>query len=65
MERVKASDVLSEDDRAYFTVIFAGDIGKYPSNPLDVETPFGKPVAVGRGDAFAEIDRLLTSTPQS
>lgn len=45
-------------DRKYFTLVFEGDIGKFKLNPLNTETPFGRPVAAGRGDAFEECDKL-------
>ena len=42
----------------YFTLVFKGDIGKFKQNPMVTDTPFGRPVAAGRGDAFEEADRL-------
>jgi hypothetical protein len=44
-------------NREHFTLVFKGDIGKFEKNPMNTETPFGKPVAAGRGDAFEEHDR--------
>ena len=41
-----------------FTLVFEGDITRFRSNPLQTETPFGRPVAMGIGDAFAETDAL-------
>ena len=47
------------DDKTYcFTIVFEGDIGAINGNPFHIETPYGKPVAIGRGDAFAELDEL-------
>jgi hypothetical protein len=43
---------------AYFTLVFEGDIRERAFNPLKAETPFGRPVAVGVGDAFERIDSL-------
>lgn len=40
-----------------FTMSFPGDL-KMPGNPFDVETPFGKPETIGKGDAFEERDEL-------
>lgn len=45
-------------EKEYFTLVFAGDITQFKGNPLATETPFGIPVAVGEGDAFAEIEEL-------
>lgn len=45
-------------NREYFTLVFEGDIGKFKKNPLNTDTPFGRPVAAGRGDAFEESDKL-------
>lgn len=44
--------------KRYFTVVFEGDIAKFPGNPLHAETPFGKPLAVGRDNAFDVIDEM-------
>ena len=43
-------------DRRYTTVVFEFDIRDYDGNPLKAVTPFGKPIAIGIGDAFAEQD---------
>ena len=45
-------------DREHFSLVFKGDIGKFERNPMNTETPFGRTVAAGRGDAFAARDRL-------
>lgn len=45
-------------DREHFTLVFKGDIGKFKINPMLTDTPFGRPVAGGRGDAFEELDDL-------
>lgn len=49
---------MKPDDYKYFTLVFEGDIGKLKVSPMNTKTPFGKPVAAGRGDAFDEIERL-------
>lgn len=51
-------DNLDKFDKDFFTILFVGDIGKFSSNPLQVETPFGLPEIVARGDVFEERDRL-------
>lgn len=48
-------------NREYFTLVFKGDIGKFALNPMNTETPFGRPVAAGRGDAFEESDRMRSA----
>jgi hypothetical protein len=45
-------------DREHFTLVFKGDISKFKLNPLNTETPFGRPEAAGRGDAFEECNVL-------
>ena len=45
-------------DYEYFTLVFKGDIGKFKKSPMVTDTPFGRPVAAGRGDAFEEADEL-------
>lgn len=45
-------------NREHFTLVFKGDIGKFEKNPMNTETPFGKPKAAGRGDSFEEHDRM-------
>lgn len=47
---------MSDDFKQHFTMVFEGDIGKFEKNPLLTDTPFGRPVTIGRGDAFAERD---------
>ena len=47
-----------DDDAEYFTIVFEGDIRKFDLNPFKTKTPFGIPVVVGLGDAFARIDEL-------
>ncbi len=50
-------------DREYFTLVFKGDIGRFKKNPMLTETPFGRPVAAGRGNAFEEADALREAPP--
>lgn len=45
----------------YFTVVFEGDIGNIPGNPFKVESVWGKPVTVARGDILSQIDDLCQS----
>ena len=56
--RVKEPPKRLERDYQYFTLVFKGDIGKLEKNPLGTDTPWGRPVAAGRGDAFEEMDEL-------
>ena len=44
-----------------FTCIFDGDIRDLPTNPMYLETLFGKPRAISVGDAHSEIDQLRTA----
>lgn len=41
-----------------FTVVFEGDIAKFEGNPLRVNTPFGKPFAIGMGNALDQIEGI-------
>lgn len=47
-----------KDDHEYFTVVFKGDLRKFPGNPLTTETPFGIPYSVSLGDALERIDDM-------
>ena len=40
------------------TAVFECDIQKIEGNPFHIETPFGKAISVGIGDAFSEIEEL-------
>lgn len=42
----------------FFTLVFSGNISKLPGNPHRTETPFGRAVVAGVGDAFAELDQV-------
>ena len=35
-----------------FTIVFEGDIRELDRNPMMIESPFGKPIASGIGNAF-------------
>jgi len=39
-----------------FTMVFEGDLRKIMCNPFLVDTPFGRAVAIGIGDALDAID---------
>lgn len=41
-----------------FTLVFEGDLRKFPSNPLHTDTPFGRAYAAGIGNAFEIMDLL-------
>lgn len=45
-------------DEKYFTVVFEGDIGKIPGNPFKVESIWGRPVVLSRGNLADECDNL-------
>jgi hypothetical protein len=45
-------------DRDHFTLVFQGDIGKFKASPMVVDTPYGRPIAAGRGCAFDEMEVL-------
>jgi hypothetical protein len=49
---------------SYFTIVFEGDLRNFKGNPFDTDTPFGKPFAVGHGDAFQEAQRLQQAMDQ-
>lgn len=49
---------VASPDSEYFTLVFAGDIGAVQGNPFHIITPYGTPIAVGRGNAFDRIDEL-------
>lgn len=51
-------------DRAQFTVVFEGDISTLPFNPMNKhDTPFGRVIAAGYGNAFDEVEELIDSFP--
>mgnify|MGYP001567160593 CR=1 FL=1 len=41
-----------------FTLVFSGDLQAFNGNPFKTDTPFGRPIAAGLGDAFDEITVL-------
>lgn len=45
-------DAEKEDRESFFTVVFAGDARDFPGNLFHVDTPFGRPVAIGLGNAL-------------
>lgn len=44
--------------KSHFTLVFEGDIRKFNRNPLLTDTPFGRPIIAGMGNAFAEFDEF-------
>lgn len=44
-------------EQKYFTVVFEGDIGKMKANPFHIDSAWGRPVTIGKGDLLAEMDR--------
>jgi hypothetical protein len=52
----------------YFTVVFEGTAKAMKRNPFEIESPFGKVVAIGLGDALNRQDvavDLLTATTKA
>lgn len=45
--------------RQRFTLVFEGNLRKVAGNPHKIATPYGLPVTVGIGDAFAVRDEML------
>lgn len=43
-------------NQTHFTLVFAGDLRKYRKNSHHTDTPFGRPIVVGLGNAFDEFD---------
>lgn len=51
-------------DKTQFTVVFEGDISKLPFNPLRMhDTPFGRVIGCGYGNAFAELMEREVGAP--
>ena len=47
----------NEDERnRYCTIVFEFDIRKTETNPFDIDTPFGKPVIISKGDQLSKVD---------
>jgi hypothetical protein len=46
------------DAKQFFTLVFEGDLTKFPTSPLNIYTQFGKPVASALGDKLAKCERL-------
>lgn len=42
-------------DRRYFTCVFEGDVRTLEKNPFQEQTPYGRCVAIGVGNAFDDI----------
>lgn len=45
-------------DREFFTMVFEGDVTKIAKNVFKTKTPYGRPVAVGAGNAFDKIEKM-------
>ena len=43
------------------TVLFDGDVRTLDGNPFHMETPFGSPLQIDRGNIFEENDRLRSA----
>ena len=48
-----------------FTLVFEGDIRKLKMNPLNTETPWGKPYGVCCWDAMEHADQLREALERS
>jgi len=55
---------MTHPQKEFFTLVFQGDLRKFKANPHMTDTPFGRAVASGVGDAFAEIDDLTDQLNQ-
>ena len=45
-------------DKRYFTIVFEGDLTKFPSNVFKTQFPVGEAIAAGFGNAFERINEL-------
>ncbi|MGE5500610.1 MAG: hypothetical protein ACM3W4_01645 [Ignavibacteriales bacterium] len=45
--------------QAFFTLVFEGDLRAIKKNPHNTDTPFGRAVVAGVGNAFDEFDALV------
>lgn len=52
-------------DPDYVTIVFEKNIRTISDNPFSIDTPFGKPVAIGIGNAFDEIEYLHDIFPEN
>lgn len=51
-------------DHTQFTVVFEGDISRLPFNPMAKhDTPFGRVIAAGYGNAFDEVEEMINQLP--
>lgn len=46
----------------YFTIVFEGSLRDVKQNPFKIESPFGKVVAVGVGDALGRQELVIELT---
>jgi hypothetical protein len=58
LERLSKLPVMTSP---YFTVVFEGDLSTIQGNPFHIESVWGKPVTIGRGDMLAQIESLCES----
>lgn len=47
-----------------YTVVFDGSPKNIAGNPFDVQTPWGKPISIGYGDAHEREDLLRNALEQ-
>jgi len=53
-------------DRSQFTIVFEGDISALPFNPMNKnDTPFGRVIATGYGNAFDEVEAIIDGLPKT
>jgi hypothetical protein len=53
------TDAGSALEGPFFTLVFAGNLRSFKQNPHLTDTPFGRPIASGIGNAFDEIEGLI------
>ena len=46
----------SDDHNRFCTIVFECDIRKTKGNPFHIDTPFGRPVIISKGDQLSEDD---------
>lgn len=49
-----SSDHSADAGKKVFSLVFRGDLQRFPGNPFATETAFGAPFRCGYGDAFEE-----------
>jgi hypothetical protein len=55
---LSGNSAISVPEDEYFTLVFKGNLRKFPGNPLRTETPFGIPFVCAIGDLSEKVDAL-------